>query len=181
MLSEKPVQVSRLAILALALPFFATGGQAISLAPTQLKGLGGVNVYVDVVPEVRSVANDIENTIKKKVEEALVQAGLSTVARNSEGLKIRVDARSIENRKEQLFALFISVRLREHVSLKRDASLDVPGGGAFTWWREGLLVSSRENLLKNIEETVLSYLELFTEEVQVANRLVTTSKQVKQK
>jgi len=176
-----PHRLLRLLGLMIAAVSLTGSGLASTLAQTQLKGLAGVSVYVDVVPELRSAANDIERTIKKRVEDLLVQTGIATVAKNGEALRIYVDGLPIANAKEPTFALFISVRLREHVSLRRDASLDVPGGGGFTWWREGLWVSSRSELAKTIAEAVLGYVELFTDQVKSANPESAASRRTERK
>ncbi len=144
-------------------------GTASTLAPTQLKGLGAVNVSVQVSIEGCSETGGVESALKTRVEEALTKSRLAVVARGEEWLDVRITGRPVESGKASTLALAVSVRLREHVSLRRDPSLDVPGGGALTWWREGLWLSSREQLQKTLEEAVLDYVELFTDQVKSVN------------
>ncbi|MEO8189318.1 MAG: hypothetical protein ABI682_03165 [Acidobacteriota bacterium] len=156
-----------LAVLAWAMP---TLGGASTLAPTQLKGLDAVNISVQVSIEGRSDAASVENALKARVEEALAKSKVGVVARGEEWLEIKITGRPIESAKPSMFALAVSVRLREHVSLRRDHSLDVPGGGALTWWREGLWLSSQEQLQKTLEEAVLDYVDVFTDQLKSVNR-----------
>jgi hypothetical protein len=175
---KKPVAFSLAWIL-----LFASGMRQASLgstlAPTQLKGLTGVNVSVQVSREVPQ-EKELEGVLKKRVEDALVNSGLSTVAREEEWLEIRVSGKPIGGGTEATIAMFVSVRLREHVNLRRNHSLDVPGGGALTWWREGLWLSAPEEVRKTLEEAVLEYVELFADQVSSINHEVVTPKPTKQ-
>jgi hypothetical protein len=143
-----------------------------TLAQTQLKGLTAVNVGVRVSPEVGEDAGDLEDFARKVVEKALGGAGIQLVAKTGEWFKVDVKAVRLTcaDGGNARVVLFISARLIEHVGLKRDPSKDVPGGGAITWWREGMKACSSGDLRKAIGDSVDYFVTSFTDEWQIENR-----------
>ena len=139
------------------------------LMQTQLGGLRGVDVSVSVTRLLDSEADAASKTIKSQVEAILCDGGLSVGDKHSEWLSIKIQAH-IPQGCDEMAAIFVSVQLREHVSLVRDSSLDVPGGGAITWWREQALAVPRAEMRMRVESIVKRFVGLFVEQVQLANR-----------
>lgn len=156
-----------------------TPSLASSLAPTHLKGLTAVNVSVHVSREIPG-SRALESLLKRRVEDALVRAGLSVVARGEEWFDVNVSGRPIQvGKRRAMFALSIAVHLREHVRLRRDTALDVPGGGALTWWDQCLTLASADELQNTIAKAVLRFVELFTDDVRSVNNQLPASSSMK--
>jgi len=160
-------------LVAVALAFagaaLAVRSEGSTLAQTQLRGLTGVNVAVHVSGELED-REGIETFVRQKVEEYLRRSGIALVATNSETMRVEINgARSSCVGGEPLVAIHVAAKLIEHVSLRRDPSSDVPGGGAITWWRDGTKMCAEKGARQTIETAIDYFLGAFTDEWKAEN------------
>ena len=156
---------ANLAVLLLLACFVARTGRSTTLAPTQLKGIRGVNVVVNVTGMPTEA---LKKSIQARVENELSGAGLLLTSSDAQWFYFEVEAVPISAREEGPVALLISARLRESVVLKRDPTIPLANDG-LTWWKQCLKVSTRTDLSKTIEETLEYYVGEFAEHWRIEN------------
>ena len=127
-----------------------------TLAQTQLKGLTAVNVSVHVSGDLGPNAHELENLARALVAKCLGGAGIALVAINGETLRIEIEGvRANCSSGPASVVVRVKAQLVEHVTLNRN-SRDVPGGGAITWWRDGMEIGS-EGRVEKLAEDALDY------------------------
>lgn len=142
------------------------------LAQTQLAGLSGVNVHLSVIGDLQTPdAERLESALRHRVAEQMERAGLGLTTKGSEWLLLDVEVRRIDDRSlaPASLAVAIRARLREPVALRRNPALDVPGGGALTWWKDILLTCSQEALEGRVFDGVELALLGFIDEWKIEN------------
>jgi hypothetical protein len=141
------------------------------LAPTQLRGLKGVNVIVDVSGPLGDELGPMKRSLKTEVEKQLSQAGLELSSADGQWFYFDVQVVKTECAgSQESFALLISSRLRERVALRRDATIPMTEDG-ITWSKWCLKATRREDLPKVIRETREYYVGEFVEHWQIVNTL----------
>lgn len=126
-----------------------------------------IGVYVNIIQPENSEINVDENAIRKKVENAFSQGGITPTIIVSEGeppvpfFQMQILVYPAGN----VVAASTKGALYEAVTLKRAILEQGTSFQAITWQRESLIVSSPQdfevNLLKNVDETVNSFVERY--------------------
>lgn len=163
--AKSPLSFTALLLLAC---FVAETGRATTLAPTQLKGLRGVNVVVDVTGPAGMPTEALKKSFQARVEAELSGAGLLLTSADAQWFYFEVQIAPVSSREDSAIALLISARLRERVVLKRDPTLPLANDG-LTWWKQCVRVSARTDLSKTIEETLEYYVGEFAEHWKIEN------------
>jgi hypothetical protein len=154
-------------LVAVGVILFSWHTTASTLAPTQLKGLRGVNVAVKVTGSDQAI-EALKEKIQARIERRLGDAGLLLTSSQAQWFYFEVQAAPVSSHSGGAVALLISARLREPVQLKRDPGLPLADDGV-TWAKHCVKVSSQLDLTKTVEETLDYYVGEFADHWKLEN------------
>jgi hypothetical protein len=138
---------------------------ASSLAPIQLQGVKKVQISVSFTPETGLV----EETLKRQIIQRLERSGLTVEQYRDQKLEVIAIAERVPDC--DLLAIWVSVRLRDQVSLTRHKALDLRNHPAIIWLGEDRGFSNSVRVTQEVTEMLLSEVDHFVDAVSTVARL----------
>lgn len=161
---KKALSLGILAVLALK-PVECTGS---SLVQEHLAGLKAVFLVVYLTPQLGEQKGAAEAHVRSAAEKLLKSVGIAPDGSPSQSLAIQADSQPVPECPKTL-VVRVRISFKERVSLlrspRREMTQSVP-----TWQDELMFFSTQEHLENDIEHRAADLIEIFSGEVQLANK-----------